>query len=324
VKVYINRKVRSGPYGGGNLFVKAFHEIAPKIAGVEVLIDPTMNINPDIILCAGLENESPQEIGVEQALMYKTYVKPDVKLVLRVNENDVRKGTSHMDTALVTISEHIDSTVFVSKWLQEYFADKGWKCPNQTVIHNGVDKEIFKAQPKLDNGKLNIVAHHWSDNYLKGADIYEKLDELVGEHPDKFAFTYIGRHQCNFKNTKVIRPLHGKALGEELGKHDVYVSASRFDPGPNHVLEALACGMPTYVHEDGGGAVEFAGVPCTYKNWYQLEQILNATHSLGPSVQRHLFPDNSVKLLTWQECIEEYNRFLEATWQGKTSGSHSS
>jgi hypothetical protein len=32
--------------------------------------------------------------------------------------------------------------------------------------------------------------------------------------------------------------MFGKELGDELGKYDVYASASRFDPGPNHIIES--------------------------------------------------------------------------------------
>ena len=297
----MNRRVVMGPWGGGNSFFRAFHELAPKMPDVEVMVDQTMSINPEKMLLVGLENDG-QDIGVEQAIMYKMYVKPDCKLVLRVNENDARKGTRGMDEKLVTASKYIDGTVFVSKWLQEYFKERGWACADQTVIINGVDQEIFKPQPKLDNGKLNIVAHHWSDNYMKGADIYEKLDELVGKQPDRFAFTYIGRHRCNFQHTTVVRPLAGKALGEELGKHDVYVSASRFDPGPNHILEALACGLPTWVHEDGGGCVEFAGAPHSYRNWDELHVVLNSFKGT-PN-------EEAIKLTGWEPCVQQYVDYL--------------
>ncbi len=318
MKVYINREVILGPWGGGNNFVKAFHEFAPQCKDVSVERHQSALVTPDVILLAGLGNEGPACISAEQAIMYKLYYKPDLKIILRVNENDARKGTEGVDEMLLKVSAHIDGTVFVSKWLQDYFNQKGWACANQAVVINGVQSSIFKPQPKLNNGKLNIVAHHWSDNYLKGADIYEKIDEFVGEHSDKFAFTYIGRHKCSFKNTKVIKPISGPPLGEELGKHDVYVSASRFDPGPNHILEALACGLPTYVHQDGGGCVEFAGEPCSYPSFDILSNILFASRKNlldHPESPINLFPHNAITLHGWRPCVQEYIDFCEATWK---------
>lgn len=309
MQVYLNRRVHQGPWGGGNLFVKAFHELVKNHSNVENLFNTDGRINPEVMLLAGLENDG-QDISVEQAITYKMYVKPECQLVLRVNENDARKGTHHMDDILVKISEHIDGTVFVSHWLQDYFMERGWACKNNIVIHNGVDGEVFKPQPKLNNGKLNIVAHHWSDNRMKGADIYEAIDRFVGNRSDQFAFTYIGRHQCDFKHTNVVRPLHGKALGEELGKHDIYVSASLHDPGPNHILEALACGLPTLVDRRGGGCVEFAGDDHTFRDWNELEACLLG-HGYGPNTS--FIPP------TWPECVQKYIGFLEATWQNRSA-----
>jgi hypothetical protein len=303
MKVYVNRLPHSGPWGGGNIFVTAFHKRAPDMC--ELLLDQTLNVSPDVILLAGLDNDG-YGISVDQAVMYKMYMEGHhkVKIVLRVNENDARKETTHMDPMLLKVSAHIDGTVFVSRWVQQYFNDKGWACKDQAVIVNGVAPEVFKPMPKLNNGKLNVVAHHWSDNALKGKDIYEKLDELVGHEPDRFAFTYIGRHKCDFKHTTVVKPIAGKVLGEELGKHDVYVSASRFDPGPNHCLEALSCGLPTYVHRDGGGCVEFAGEDHAYRDWSGLEDILLR----GP----HPLPSNSaITLQGWTPCIKEYVAYLD-------------
>jgi len=307
MKLYINRNPVSGPWGGGAKFFNAFWEFS----SVELMKSQTMNINPDVMLLVGLDNQGPTQISAEQAVMYKMYVNPGCKLVLRVNECDARKGTTGVDDGLIKLSRFVDGTVFVSRWLQEYFNAKGWGCQNQTVIYNGVQRSIFKPQPKVDNGKLNIVAHHWSDNRMKGADIYERLDELAGKNPDKLAFTYVGRHQCDFKHTNVIKPLHGQALGDELGKHDVYVSASRFDPGPNHILEALACGLPTYVHKDGGGCVEFAGTDHVYGDMLELESIITA-------VGLHASNTNFT-LSSWKDCVTEYNAFLEATWKAQTT-----
>jgi glycosyltransferase involved in cell wall biosynthesis len=262
-------------------------------------------VAPDIILLAGLDSEAGG-ISAEQAVMYKLHMTGhrDIRIVLRVNENDARKGTTGVDEYLLKLSEYVDGTVFVSRWLQKYFEKKGWNCSNNTVIKNGVDSTIFAPANKFNDGKVHIAAHHWSDNPLKGADIYEEIDRFVGAQPKKFAFTYIGRHKCDFKHTTVVRPLYGKKLGEELGRHDVYVSASRFDPGPNHILESIACGLPTYVHKDGGGAVEFAcGDEYVYQDWNELRFIL----------EKGVFRPNPAATGDWKTCIEEYVRFMQAT-----------
>ncbi len=297
---YINRSSVHGPYGGGAQFINAFHKYAPR-PGIELVDNSqTFTAKPDVILLAGLDNQGPSQISVEQAIMYKMYMNPDCKLILRVNENDARKGTNNVDKLLTTLSWHVDATVFVSNWLQDYFKRRGWRCANNTVIYNGVDASIFKPQPKLNNGKLNIVTHHWSDNRMKGADIYEELDKFVGEHPDKFTFTYIGRHKCDFKHTNVVKPLYGEQLGKQLGQYDVYVSASRHDPGPNHITESISCNIPTYVHYEGGGCVEFAGEDHSYDDWDELKQLLLSKNDIK---------QNTSQFKSWQECVDEYANF---------------
>ena len=49
-------------------------------------------------------------------------------------------------------------------------------------------RELGTLAAKINNKKVNIVTHHWSDNYLKGFDVYDKLDEFVKENND-FTFT---------------------------------------------------------------------------------------------------------------------------------------
>lgn len=300
MKLYINRNQVRGPWGGGAHFFNNFYKEVPNL-GHEVCRSSDFCARPDVIFIAGLEADNGA-ISVEQAISYKMYLNPDAKLILRVNENDARKSTNHVDDLWVRVSEYVDGSVFVSNWLRNYFLEKGWKCKNNTVIYNGVDREIFKSNKALDNDKNNIVAHHWSQHENKGFDIYEKIDEFVGQNTG-FTFTYIGRHRNTFKNTKIIEPLFGEKLGCELGKYDVYVSASRWDPGPNHCLEAIACKLPTFVHKDGGGAVEFAGTNHVYNDWQELKSLLTVgswTHN------------NDTFLSTWSKCIEQYVTFAES------------
>ena len=298
MKIYCNRFPRFSPWGGGAQFVNAFHKHAKEL-GHELVAPDSMTVAPDVILLAGLDNDG-EGISAEQAIMYRMTVADtkDVKLVLRINENDARKNTTGMDDYLRKLAPHMDGAIFVSQWISDYFkANPGWKCKKNSVIINGVDGDVFKPQPKLSNGKTNIVTAHWSNNVNKGFDIYEKLDEFVGSDEGKnYTFTYIGRDRKTFKNTTVISPLYGKKLGEEMGKYDVYISASRWDPGPNHCVESISCNLPTYVHEQGGGCVEFAGSDHVYRDWEELKQIL----------VKGQFSVNTTQFSNWSNCIQQY------------------
>ena len=303
MKIYVNRIPVNGPYGGGNLWTRALYDNVP-VLGHELVPQTDDSIVPDAILLAGLDSEGFC-VSAEQAVMYKMLSKPDVKLVVRVNENDARKQTNTVDKRLIALSGHVDGTVFVSDWIRDYFVDRGWVCKNNVVIVNGVDRDVFKPAEKRANERVSIVSHHWSDNSRKGADVYEALDEFVGSpEGSSFTFTYVGRHRCHFKNTNVIRPLFGRALGEELGKHDVYVSASLQEPGANHVLESLACELPTFVHVDGGSTVEFCGRHSVFSSWKELLERL----------VRRDFPRVApgIELEPWESCVKKYVSFVES------------
>lgn len=298
MKVLINRKpIYDQPWGGGNNFVKAFVKFG-KERGHEII-----HTLEDEIDCIFMQDPRPSElfdISANEIVKYKLE-NPKTLLVHRVNECDARKGTKDMDNLLQSCSIYSDITFFVSKWIKLYFENKGWTCDNKKVVYNGVDKDIFCPNKKLNNRKVDIVTHHWSNNEMKGFDIYRKLDEFVGR-TNGFSFTYIGRENGKFKNTNVIPPLFGKELGKELGKYDVYVSGSRFDPGPNHILEALSCEIPTYAFIDGGGCLEMVGNDHVYSTFQELLDVI-----LGGGMLKN----SQFTLNSWKECIDIYFDTIE-------------
>jgi glycosyltransferase involved in cell wall biosynthesis len=322
VNLYVNRAPVRGPWGGGNMFVQALYRYAEEF-DIHIIPPEDHFSPPDAALVIALDDdEQTTGLGVGRLIGYKLLQESQgekFKLILRVNENDARKATRGVDDLWCKASEYIDATIWVSNWLQSYYGHR-WKCQRNSTIINGVDREIFKLNEKIrdenlaqEAQRLNIVAHHWSNNALKGFDIYEAIDQLVGQRSDDFTFTYIGRHRSTFKNSKVIGPLSGRRLGEELGKYDVYVSASRFDPGPNHILEALACQLPTYVHKDGGGAVEFVNDPkCVFDDFNHLVHLLDIDLSakrancLG-TVDIQEYPE----LIDWKESIRKYCEYIK-------------
>jgi hypothetical protein len=291
MKVLLNRKPIDGPWGGGNLLVKAISNNAIK-EDIEIIHHFDENI--DVIF---MQDPRPgnTEISVNEIINYKKSF-PKTKIIHRVNECDARKGTKGLDNLLRQCSHHTDATVFVSNWMKDYHIDRGWACKDNHVIYNGVNLDHFKKREKIDNNKVNIVTHHWSNNRMKGFDVYEEIDKFIEINKEEFTFTYIGRDLGTFKNTSVIDPLFGEALGKELSRYDVYISGSKWDPGPNHILESLSCEIPTYVHADGGGSVEFADSLHTYKTFEDLKNILN----------KKSYKNNSLKPFGWNKCTNLY------------------
>jgi hypothetical protein len=299
MKILINRKPVDGPWGGGNLFLtnmcKYFTEKGHHVTHqIEDNIDVIFIINP---------RYDSLGISINEAIRYKKK-HPNTLIVQRINDCDSRKNTQGVDEMLIQCSQYIDVTIFVSFWMKKYFINRGWKCNNNFVVINGVETETIKVD-KIKNGKINIVTHHWSNNYLKGFDVYDAIDKFVATN-SSFTFTYIGRDRGTFSHTTLIQPLHGEELYKNLKKYDVYISASRFDPGPNHILESISCNLPTYVHKDGGGCVEFAGIGNSFNDLSDLITILESKN----------YVNNKIKLYNWNECIELLNNIIEESKNG--------
>ena len=253
MKVMFNRRPISGPWGGGNSFLVNMAKYL-KDMGHEVVFDFDYGI--DIIF---MIDPRPNQNGysVNDIYRYKSNF-PNVKIIHRINECDQRKNTNTMDSLLLQSNQLADKTVFISEWLAEYFIKKGFN-KEYSVIYNGCDRDIFyPSEKKTYNGPLKLVTHHWSDNWLKGFDIYTQIDKYL-QNNDDFEFTYVGRYNKDYtpKKTKLVEPLHGKELGEELRKHDVYVTASRWEPCGMHHIEGAASGLPILFHKEGGGINEF-------------------------------------------------------------------
>jgi len=289
VKILLNRSPIEGPWGGGNLLVSAACKYFRE-AGHEVV----HKFEPDIDVIF-MQDPRPGNTGISINHIASWKIKnPKVKIIHRVNECDARKGTKNLDNFLNECSNFTDHTVFVSEWMRQYHISKMWSCKSTSVIYNGVNHDHFRKRESIDNGKINIVTHHWSNNRMKGFDIYESIDKFI--KGTEFTFTYIGRELGTFKNTRVIGPLFGMQLGEELSKYDIYISGSLWDPGPNHILESIACKIPTYVSKDGGGSVEFAGKDHTFKDFDELLGIIRSKR----------YVNNSLSVNSWRECTDQY------------------
>ena len=291
-KILINRRPVEGPWGGGNNFVKAIHEYAPKYG-----FTPVHQFDNDIDLIFMIDPRYDElGISINEIAKYKEW-RPETKVVYRINECDQRKGlVNDIDPVIKAASNVTDLCVFISNWIMDYHTKDGWKCPRNTVVFSGTNKDHFCPRAKIDNGKVNLVTHHWSDNPLKGQDVYQMLDSWLAVN-NEFTFTYIGRTKATFNNTQLIPPTFGRDLGEKLSKYDVYISASRHDPGPNHIIESLACEIPTFALSDSGGAVEMVGPDHVYRSFDELISMLktgNYKKNAG------LVPTN------WEKCIDQY------------------
>ena len=130
-------------------------------------------------------------LGINEILRAKNAYNPSLKIVNRVNEKNLGRvpQEDRFDNLYIEASKYVDASIFVSDWIREYYFSKMWYCDKSVVIHNGVDKSVFKNYDnKLskENGKINIITHHWSNNIAKGFKFYEAVEKMCEDNPGKF------------------------------------------------------------------------------------------------------------------------------------------
>ena len=258
MKISIGTNIKEGPWGGGNLFainLKNYLE-----SNNHEVVNHLYHNDIDIILLTEprktSESSAFTHIDVKR---YLKYVNFKTIVVHRLNECDERKSTNFVNDYLIEANKVGDQSVFVSEWLKKLFIDQGIKSENNAVIYGGANSEIFNSNnfhSWAGVGKIKLVTHHCGANWNKGFETYSYLDELLDrkEWSDKFEFTYIGNlpKDFNFKNTKVVDPLSGKDLANEIKKNHLYITGSLNEPSGNHHIEAAQCGLPILYLNSGG------------------------------------------------------------------------
>lgn len=273
LKIAIGQRAQSGPWGGGNRFLSALVN-ALRDRDVTVVHD-LADCDIDIILMTDPRVRSPNVcFGPGAILRYIAFRNRNALVVHRINECDERKGERFINHKLVRANYVADVTVFVGEWLTQLPVWRTHLRPPWHTIRNGADVEVFNRknfQPWSGQGPLKLVTHHWGYHWMKGFDIYDKIDRML-EMPqwrDRIVFTYVGNLPKGFKfsNVRYLEPLNGRALANELSSHHGYVTGSINEPGGNHQNEGALCGLPLLYRQSGcmpeycdGYGVSFSGI----------------------------------------------------------------
>ena len=257
MKVSIGAFIKSGPWGGGNLFFENLKHYLE--SNNHHVINHLYDEDIDVILLTDPRKESESSSFTHiEIKRYKKRINPNVKVMHRINECDERKNTQGLNQFIYEANKVADASVLVSNWLKNLYIQNGFNLVNPSVIMSGSNSKIFNNVNKtLWNGseKISIVTHHWGGNWNKGFDVYQNIDKLLEnrEFNNNFEFKYIGNLPKNFKfkNTKFIKPLSGEQLSNELKKSHVYITGSLNEPSGNHHIEAALCGLPVLYINSG-------------------------------------------------------------------------
>lgn len=301
MKIYFNEKVKYEPWGGGIHFLARFIEYLRE-RKIECIFKLKRNI--DIIFIF------KNNIDLDPKLIKYLKRNPNTKVLQRINISDISKKVDFQDRIVLKINKIANKTVFISNWLAEYYIQKGFYKP-YNVIYNGCNPYYFfpEENKRFNLSMIRLVTHHWSSNWMKGFDVYMKLDKLLNRM-NNIKFTFIGRYNKKYhpENTTLIEPLYGIELGNELRKHDMYITAARWEACGMHHIEGAMCGLPVLFHKDGGGINELC------KNYgYEYYNILTLME--GIKIIQENYEQYKRKIpydyLNDKRCFEEYYKLLD-------------
>ena len=302
MKISIGSKIKTGPWGGGNLFVINLKEYLES-QNHEVVFDLNDD-DIDIILLTDprLVSESSSFDYID-VILYKKLVNPNPIIFHRINECDERKNTKKLNKFMLKANNVADYTIFVSSWIKNLYSKLGHNKPS-SVILSGSNTKIFNRNDFNTwdkNRKFKIVTHHWGSNWNKGFDAYKKLDDLLIDNfwSQKIEFSYIGNlpKKFNFINSKHIKPLSGMELSKELKKNNLYITGSLNEPSGNHHIEASQCGLPV-LYINSGGVTEYCKEYGVEFNIDNLEEKLNYTLMNYEQLFEKMksYPQNHIKM----------------------------
>lgn len=281
MKVCIYYKTIDAPWGGGNQFLRAFKQYLRK-QGIYVTDNPNKDV--DLILINGASSgaypglsryimglkkrlggsgtnidinkiKALKEYGFTSRLRKLFVGKRGKKIVYRLDgyaAHYARRENNEMDRIQLKLLNLVDYVIFQSQSCADSFLQVKGKLPPSNIILNGVNQEFFNLVDKTYwNGqdRIKIFSCNWSANPNKGYPTIATMSEL-----DSVESYFVGNwpEQIDPKNVHIKPPMKQLELAAKYKKCDIFLHASKNDPCPNVVLEALSSGLPVIYHNSGG------------------------------------------------------------------------
>lgn len=246
MKIHIAYNLKSGPWGGGNQFLKALQKTLIASGDYSELVSKS-----DALIFNSYNDLWP--------ILKSYFLYPKKKIIYRLGPifSTYRKGLRWklIDTITVVFANLFsDLTIFQSNWSYEKAKEFGFsRNKKYTIILNAVDASVFykkEYKEKKAGEKIKLIYSSWSSNMKKGFAYLKFLDENLDF--TKYEMTFVGNSPFVFKNIKIIKPLESVKLAEKLRESDIFISPVEDDACSNALLEGLASGLPAVSLKSGG------------------------------------------------------------------------
>lgn len=317
MKIYFNRRPVEGPWGGGSKVLKAL--IDESIArGHTVLYEDQLKFDKSIDVLFCVDPRPSSQVTFRDILNHRM-INHHALMVQRIGDLGTHGKPDLFELVSQTV-KYSDIAIFPSVWALDYLNNKilrSFVIPNAPhAKFTSLDNKLF---PFIEGDTIKIVSHHWSNNSMKGFDLYESLDLFIRQKSlINREFTFIGRHPEGTIFDRQLDPLDIEGLVSEIPKHNVYVTASKLEAGANHVLEAISLGLPVLYHKDGGSINEYClNYGMQYDNFDQLINILKDDALLKSLIDR---VNSNRPKRNLNNMASEYLELIELELERKNNG----
>ncbi len=301
-KVNIFLNFRSGAWGGGNQFLKALRE--------ELIKRNIYEHNPRKAKCILFNSHH----NFKEILKFK-YRNQDKIFIHRIDGPVylIRGQDYNVDRKIFLLNKTIaDGTIFQSNWsrTKNYSLGKK-KNAFETVVMNASDKNIFfppknKSIEKNKREKWKLIAASWSNSFIKGFDLYQYLDKNLNFN--QYSMKFVGNSPVSFKNIKHIKPVDSYNLAKLFRESDIYITGSKNDPCSNSLIEALTCGLPSIVMDDGGHPEILKNGGEIFRNF---EECLEKIELV---IENYNYYKNSIVAPEIESISDKYIHFMKKIW----------
>lgn len=276
-KIFVNFKPNiNTPYGGGNISVYyIINYLSEKYGEFGITYELEDHIKLYLIVDPFKDrNGIFKKYSLSDVVAHRNTHNVCGKIIIRINDCDKTRviidNNKSREIEILKYYNSLDFFIFNSEFIKNYYIELFTTKSEVSitsinsrseVITNGCDQNIFKNLDKSinSNSTVKIVTHHWSDNMNKGYQTYYDLWKYLNLKSAKIdaKFEFIGKNVPEmFREVPIKGPFVKDEISTELNKYHIYITDSAYDSCPNHVIEAISCGLPVLYSNKVGGAKE--------------------------------------------------------------------